>query len=52
MANKPVLAANWKMNPTTAGEAAELLQGITEAARGQDRVQRPHRRLVRRQFEM
>ena len=38
MANKPVLAANWKMNPTTAGEAAALVQGMTEAARSQDRV--------------
>jgi triosephosphate isomerase (TIM) len=38
VANKPVLAANWKMNPTTAGEAAALVQGITEAARRQDRV--------------
>ena len=38
LANKPVLAANWKMNPTTAGEAAALVQGITEAARSQDRV--------------
>ena len=38
LANKPVLAANWKMNPTTAGEAAALVQGITEAARGQSRV--------------
>jgi triosephosphate isomerase (TIM) len=38
VANRPVLAANWKMNPTTAGEAAALVQGITEAARGQDRV--------------
>ena len=38
LANKPVLAANWKMNPTTAGEAAALVQGISEAARGQDRV--------------
>jgi triosephosphate isomerase (TIM) len=38
VANKPVLAANWKMNPTSAGEAAALVQGITEAARSQDRV--------------
>jgi triosephosphate isomerase (TIM) len=38
LANKPVLAANWKMNPTTAGEAAALVQGITEVARSQDRV--------------
>ena len=38
MANKPVLAANWKMNPTTAGEAAELVEGIMAAAKGQDRV--------------
>jgi triosephosphate isomerase (TIM) len=38
VANKPVLAANWKMNPTSAGEAAALVQGITEAARNQDRV--------------
>ncbi|TMC10448.1 MAG: triose-phosphate isomerase [Chloroflexi bacterium] len=38
VANKPVLAANWKLNPTTAGEAAALVQGIVEAARNQDRV--------------
>jgi triosephosphate isomerase len=38
VANKPVLAANWKLNPTTAGEAAALVQGITEAARSQERV--------------
>jgi len=38
LANKPVLAANWKMNPATAGEAAALVQGITEAARSQNRV--------------
>jgi triosephosphate isomerase len=38
VSNKPVLAANWKMNPTTAGDAAALLQGIKEAANGQDRV--------------
>ena len=38
MSNKPVLAANWKMNPTNAGDAAALLQGITAAANGQDRV--------------
>ena len=38
MTNKPVLAANWKLNPTTAGEAAALVQGISEAARSQDRV--------------
>jgi triosephosphate isomerase len=36
--NKPVLAANWKMNPTTAGEAAALVQGISAAAQSQDRV--------------
>jgi len=35
---KPVLAGNWKMNPTTAGDAAALLQGISEAAKSQDRV--------------
>ena len=38
MTNKPVLAANWKLNPTTAGEAAALVQGIAEAAKSQDRV--------------
>jgi triosephosphate isomerase (TIM) len=38
VANKPILAANWKMNPVTAGEAAALVQGIAEAARSQDRV--------------
>jgi triosephosphate isomerase (TIM) len=38
LANRPVLAANWKMNPTSAGEAAELVKGISEAARNQDRV--------------
>jgi triosephosphate isomerase (TIM) len=36
--NKPVLAANWKMNPTTAGEAAALVQGIMAAAKSQERV--------------
>jgi len=36
--NKPVLAANWKMNPITAGEAAALVQGITVAAQSQDLV--------------
>ena len=39
MANKPILAGNWKMNPTNAGDAAALLQGISEAARSQERVQ-------------
>ena len=34
----PVRAASWKRNPTYAGEAAALVQGITAAARGQDRV--------------
>ncbi len=38
MDNRPVLAANWKMNPTSAGEAAELVKGIADAARGQERV--------------
>ena len=38
MANKPILAGNWKMNPTSAGDAAALLQGISEAAKAQDRV--------------
>ena len=38
MDNRPVLAANWKMNPTSAGEAAELVKGIAEAAGSQDRV--------------
>ena len=38
MDNRPVLAANWKMNPTSAGEAAELVKGIAEAAKSQDRV--------------
>ena len=39
MANKPVLAANWKLNPLTADEAADLATGILEAASGQDRVE-------------
>jgi len=38
VANKPILAGNWKMNPTNAGDAAALLQGVSEAARSQDRV--------------
>ena len=38
MANRPVLAANWKMNPLSAGEAVALVAGISEAARSQDRV--------------
>ena len=38
MDNKPVLAANWKLNPTTAGEAAALVQGITAASSSQQRV--------------
>jgi len=38
VANKPILAGNWKMNPTIAGDAAALLQGISDAARAQDRV--------------
>ena len=38
MANRPLLAANWKMNPASAGEAAALVAGIAGAARGQDRV--------------
>ena len=38
MNNKPVLAANWKMNPTSAGEATALVQGITAAAKSQDLV--------------
>jgi triosephosphate isomerase (TIM) len=38
VANKPILAGNWKMNPTSAGDAAALLQGISEAAKAQDRV--------------
>ncbi|HEX6548996.1 MAG TPA: triose-phosphate isomerase [Candidatus Dormibacteraeota bacterium] len=37
---KCLLAANWKMNPTTAGEAVDLVQGILEAAKGHaDRVE-------------
>jgi triosephosphate isomerase (TIM) len=36
--NRPILAANWKMNPTSAGDAAALLQGITAAAKAQDQV--------------
>jgi triosephosphate isomerase (TIM) len=36
--NKPVLAANWKMNPTSAGAATALVQGITAAAKSQDLV--------------
>ncbi len=38
MDNRPVLAANWKMNPTSAGEAAELVKAIADAARGQQQV--------------
>jgi triosephosphate isomerase len=37
--NKPVLAANWKMNPVSAGEAGDLIKGILGAATAQDRVQ-------------
>ena len=39
MANRPVLAANWKMNPISAKEAGDLVNGILDAARAQDRVQ-------------
>ena len=39
-ANRPLLAANWKLNPVTAGEAGDLVQGIRSAADAhQDRVQ-------------
>jgi len=38
VANKPILAANWKMNPANAGDAVALLRGISDAARAQDRV--------------
>lgn len=38
MANKPILAANWKMNPTSAGDAGALVQGILDAARAQSTV--------------
>src|SRR3979411_1095080 len=36
--NRPLLAANWKMNPTTAGEAAALGQGVPAAVKSQERV--------------
>src|ERR671935_1506504 len=39
MANKPVLAANWKLNPLTADEAADLATGILEAASGKAGVE-------------
>ncbi|TME14668.1 MAG: triose-phosphate isomerase, partial [Chloroflexi bacterium] len=39
MANRPVLAANWKMNPISAKEAGDLVNGILDAAKAQDRVQ-------------
>lgn len=32
MSRRPVLAANWKMNPRTATEAVELARGVREAA--------------------
>lgn len=39
-ANRPLLAANWKLNPVTASEASDLVQGIRVAAEThQDRVQ-------------
>lgn len=39
VANKPVLAANWKLNPVAPGDAADLIRGILDAARAQDRVE-------------
>ena len=37
---RALLAANWKMNPVTAAEAADLVRGVTEAARlHHDRVE-------------
>ena len=38
--NRPLLAGNWKLNPVTAAEASDLVQGIRAAAdTHQDRVQ-------------
>ena len=37
IAQKCLLAANWKMNPTTAGEAGDLIGGISEAAKTRSR---------------
>ena len=35
----PIVAANWKMNPTSADEALDLVRGILSVARGHaDRV--------------
>lgn len=39
MAQKPVLAANWKMNPVEPGAAGGLVTGILDAVKGQDRVE-------------
>jgi len=39
MANKPVLAANWKMNPVSVGDVSDLVGGILEAAKSQSQVQ-------------
>jgi triosephosphate isomerase (TIM) len=39
MAEKPVLAANWKMNPIDPGDAAALVRGIQDAAAAQQTVE-------------
>ena len=39
MANRPVLAANWKMNPVSIADVSELVGGILDAARAQSEVQ-------------
>ena len=39
VAPMPVVAANWKMNPTDAGDALDLVRGVLSVARGHaDRV--------------
>ena len=35
MTNKPILAANWKMNPVNIGDVSGLVSGITEASKSQ-----------------
>ena len=35
MTNRPILAANWKMNPVNIGDVSGLVSGITEASKSQ-----------------
>ncbi len=39
MPNRPVLAANWKMNPANSSEVGDLIRGILESAGTQSQVQ-------------